>query len=64
MVGYDDYLVESNWVNFITTYAVDMDSMAKTALKLLMKKIDGTGSRRMLSVVDGHPVIRSSVKNI
>lgn len=64
VVGYDDYLVESKWVDFITTYAVDMDSMAKTALKLLMKKIDGTGNRRMLSVVDGHPVIRNSVKKI
>lgn len=62
VVGYDDYLVESNWVDFITTYAVDMDSMAKTALKLLMKKIDGTRSGKLLSVVDGHPVIRKSVK--
>lgn len=64
VVSYDDYLVESNWVDFLTTYAVDMDAMAGAALKLLMKRIDGTAQNKMLSVVDGKPVIRKSVKQL
>lgn len=62
VVGYDDWLHPGLCDIGITTYSVDMDTMAKTGLKLLLHRMDGRPERGGMQVVEGNMVIRESVK--
>lgn len=63
LVGYDDFLSQGKIKNKITTYAVDMESMAHEAMKLILKRLRNPDEteQKMIKIVDGRKVIRSSV---
>lgn len=63
LVGYDNYLYGHVLAEQITTYSVDMERMAETAVGLLVKRISGCGGRhKEVRYIDGVMVERSSVK--
>lgn len=66
IVGYDDFLEKGRMKNKITTYAVDMDMMAHEAVKLILKRLkhEFESGKKLLKIVDGKIVIRTSVRNI
>lgn len=62
VVGYDDYLYPGLCSVPLTTYAVDMERMAETGVKLLVDKSCGREYREGLHVVEGRLVERASIK--
>lgn len=65
LVGYDDFLERGIMKDKITTYAVDMETMAHQAIKLILKRLKNPYENRpeILKTVDGRIVIRKSIKN-
>jgi LacI family transcriptional regulator/LacI family purine nucleotide synthesis repressor len=64
VVGYDNYLYPGLCDVGITTYEVDIKEMARRAVNNLLKKIKGEKYREGISIVEGHLVVKNSVKNI
>ena len=64
VVGYDDYLHPGLCSVALTTYAVDMDQMAKRGVKLLVDKISGKEYQKGIQMVEGRLVERDSVRDI
>ena len=64
VVGYDDYLHPGLCSVALTTYAVDMDQMAKRGIKLLINKICGREYQSGVQIVEGRLVERDSVKDL
>ena len=64
VVGYDDYLHPGLCSVALTTYAVDMDQMAKRGINLLIDKICGREYQRGIQVVEGWLVERDSVREL
>lgn len=64
VAGYDNYLFPGLCDVAITTYEVDMKEMAHRAIRNLIKKISGETYRQGICIVEGHMVIKDSVKNL
>lgn len=64
IVAYDNYLYGHSFAEKLTTYNVDMKEMAKIAVKLLVKKIQGSEKRFGIRLVDGDVIERCSVQPI
>ena len=65
VVGYDNYVADEHLKDMLTTYAVDLDGMANRTLKFLLKRIEGGRDiPKRTFTVDGHMIIRGSVKKI
>lgn len=62
VAGYDNYLFPGLCDVAVTTYEVDMKEMAKKAIQTLVQKISGEKYRRGICIVEGHLVIKDSVK--
>ncbi len=62
VVGYDNYLFPGLCDVAITTYEVDMKEMARRTIQMLIKKISGEPYRQGICIVEGHMVIKDSVK--
>lgn len=64
VAGYDNYLFPGLCDVTLTTYEVDMKEMARRAIRILIKKIAGENYRPGISIVEGHMVVKDSVKRI
>ena len=64
IVGYDNYLFAHPFAEQITTYNVDMEQMAKAAVKILIKKIKGSDRHQGIKYIDSSIVERNSVRRI
>ncbi|MBO5303477.1 MAG: LacI family DNA-binding transcriptional regulator [Lachnospiraceae bacterium] len=64
VVGYDNYLFPGLCDVGITTYEVDMKEMARRTIHTILKKIRGESYRKGIHIVEGHLVIKESVKRI
>lgn len=64
VVGYDNYLFPGLCDVAITTYEVDVEEMARKAIHTLLKKIKGESYRPGICIVEGHMVIKDSVKKL
>lgn len=62
VVGYDNYLFPGLCDVAITTYEVDMKEMARRTIQTLIKKISGENYRQGIYIVEGHMVLKDSVK--
>ena len=61
VVGYDDYLFNHPFAERLTTYHVDIEQMARTAVDILLKKLRKNDRYRGVRYVDGWIVERGSV---
>lgn len=64
IVAYDNYLYGHPFAGELTTYNVDMEKMAKTAVHILLKKIKGKGRHQGVRWIDSEMIERSSVKTL
>ncbi|MBQ6551626.1 MAG: LacI family DNA-binding transcriptional regulator [Lachnospiraceae bacterium] len=64
VVGFDNFVYPGACDIAITSYEVDIDRMAKCAVNLLSKKIRGVYYRKGLYIMEGHMVLKDSVKRI
>lgn len=64
IVGFDNYIHPSICDVKITTYEVDIREMVKKAIGHLMKKMSGEHYKQGLTIVEGHMVIKESVKKL
>lgn len=64
VVGFDNFIYPGACDIEITSYEVDIDRMAKCAVNLLSKKIRGVYYRKGLYIMEGHMVLKDSVKRI
>lgn len=64
IVGFDNYLYPGVCSLGITTYEVDIKEMARKAINKLIKKMSGEYYRQGLSVVEGHMILKDSVRRI
>lgn len=62
VVGFDNYLYPGLCDVDITTYEVDMKEMARKTIHVLLKKMNGERYRQGISIVEGHLVMKNSVK--
>ena len=62
VVGYDDFLYPDSILDVgITTYQVDIKEMAKVAINVLVKKLNGEPYNKKVHIVEGHMVEKQSV---
>ena len=64
IVGFDNYLYPGVCNLGITTYEVDIKEMARKTLNNLMKKMSGEYYKQGITIVEGHMVLKDSVKRI
>ena len=64
IVGYDNYLYGHPFAEKLTTYNVDIKTMAESAVKILASKIRGSGKRLGTRCIDSFVVEKSSVKTL
>ena len=64
VVGFDDYLFPGLCDIPLTTYAVNMEGMADSGIRLLIKKMNGKETSQGMHMVEGHFMERSSVKPV
>lgn len=64
VVGYDDYLYAEFGDSRITTYAVDMETMTREALTILVKRICGWEMYAKVSVISGKLIERKTVRKL
>lgn len=64
VVGYDNFLLPGLSDVEITTYEVDMKEMVRRALNILLKKMGKENYRHGVSIVEGHLVVKDSVKKL
>ena len=64
MVGFDNFVYPGACDIEITSYEVDIDRMAKCAINLLSKKIRGVYYRKGLYIMEGHMVLKDSVRKL
>lgn len=62
VVGFDNYLYPGLCDVDITTYEVDMKEMARKTIHVLLKKMNGEHYRQGISIVEGHLVMKDSVR--
>lgn len=63
IVGFDDFLLRGAGENFITSYRVEMEVMAKRCVKTLLKKIDGEPYAKGVQIITGEMICRNTVKD-
>ena len=61
VVGYDNYLNPELSDIGITTYEVDIQEMAESAIRLLLKKLGGEPYKKGIHIIEGHLIEKSSV---
>lgn len=64
VVGFDNYLYPGLCDVDITTYEVDIKEMAKKAVHALTKRMDNENANPGTYIVEGHMVIKDSVRDI
>lgn len=64
VVGYDNYLYEHHFADTLTTYNVDTRQMARTAVKMLIRKINGSKKRVEKRYISSYIVEKASVKKL
>ena len=64
VAGFDNFLAPGACDIGITSYEVDLDRMAKCAVNLLSKKIRGIYYRKGLYIMEGHLVVKNSVRQL
>lgn len=64
IVAYDNYLYGHPFANEITTYNVDMEKMAKNAVRILLKKIKKRSHHQGVRYIDSEIIERNSVKSL
>lgn len=64
VAGFDDFIYPGVCDIDLTTYAVDISSMAHITVSTLIKKISGEHYRKGTQVVDGKLITRKSVKHL
>lgn len=64
VVGFDNFIYPGACDIEITSYEVDIDRMAKCAVNLLSKKIRGVYYRKGLYIMEGHMVLKDSVRKL
>ncbi len=64
IVGYDDFLYGHPFAEEITTYRVDVKKMARLAVRILVKKMQGKAGHDGVRYVEGQVVERRSVRDI
>ena len=62
IVGFDNYIFPGVCDLPITTYEVDVKEMAKKTISHLIKKMSGESYKKGVTIVEGHMVIKESVK--
>ncbi|MBD5500892.1 MAG: LacI family transcriptional regulator [Lachnospiraceae bacterium] len=62
VVGFDNYIQPGICSVGITTYEVDIQEMAEKTISNLIKKMNGEVYKQGISIVEGHMVIKDSVK--
>ena len=64
VASYDDYLFGHSFAQQLTSYHVDMKSMAETAVKMLQNRIRGSNKSFEVRYIDSNITERSSVRKI
>lgn len=64
VVGFDNYLYPSICSLGITTYEIDIKEMARRTINKLIKKMSGENYKPGIFIVDGHMVVKESVKRV
>lgn len=64
VVGYDDYLYPGLCEVGITTYGVNMASMALKGIRLMIDKIEDPSHQQRIHIMDGYLIERESVLDI
>lgn len=64
VVGFDNYIHPGICNVGITTYEVDIKEMARKTINNLLKKMSGEHYKQGISIVEGHMVIKDSVKKL
>lgn len=64
IAGFDDYIFPGLCTVEFTTYAVDMEGMARACVERLVRKIHNPNYEPTLKIVSGHLVVRNSVKKV
>ena len=64
VTGFDNYPSEKELGAAVTTYAVNLQAMAKAAVKSLIRQMNGENVRCGIHVVEGQLVIKDSVRTI
>ncbi|MBQ2935365.1 MAG: substrate-binding domain-containing protein [Lachnospiraceae bacterium] len=64
IVGFDNYIYPGVCDLPITTYEVDIREMAKKAISHLIKQMSGEQYKQGITIVEGHMVIKESVKKV
>lgn len=64
IAAYDNYLYGHSFAKELTTYNVDMESMAKAAVDILLKKIKKKNKHQGVRYIDSVIVERKSVKSL
>lgn len=64
VVGFDNYLITEMSDLEITTFEVDMKTMAETAVDTIIKKIYEINHKSVRRVISGNIIIRNTVKNL
>ena len=64
LVGYDNYLHNHPLARILTTYNVDMKAMSQTAIRILLKKINGKENYSGVRYLDSYVKERGSVKTL
>lgn len=62
VVGYDDYLYPGLCDVGITTYGVNMSSMALKGIRLIVEKVEDPRHKKGIHIMDGYLIERDSVK--
>ncbi|MDE7248228.1 MAG: substrate-binding domain-containing protein [Lachnospiraceae bacterium] len=64
VVGFDNYLYPSICSLGITTYEIDIKEMARKTINKLIKKMSGENDKSGMYIVDGHIVLKESVRRL
>lgn len=64
VIGFDNYLMTEISDIGITTFEVDMKTMAETAVKTIIKKIYKSDYKSVRRVISGKIIIKETVKNL
>lgn len=64
VVGFDNYLYPSICSLGITTYEIDIKEMARKTINKLIKKMSGESYKSGIYIVDGHVVLKESVRRL
>lgn len=64
VVGYDNYIYPGICEIGITTYEVDLGEMAKRTVAVLLNKLQNQAATPSTHIVEGHLVIKDSVRHI